>query len=154
MSDCNCKEFGGFAEVPGRPPRASAAICCGSNLALPVVLPLRSVAVVACSPLCSIAVHGNPIWRPLAASSPGSCCRNSITISVLTLLSSFAQLQFFALMKILNSMLSKRAWVERKSVLEPLLLETKQFSSTTLRMKVFPCSFFVRLQCFLPPLVL
>lgn len=100
--------------------------------------------------------HHNP-WKSQLETSRcqfSSCCRRSIAISVLTLLSLFAQLQFFALTKILNSMLSKRAWVERKSVLEPLLLETKQFSSTTLRMKLFPCSFFVRLQCFLPSLVL
>lgn len=49
----------------------------------------------------------------------------------------------------------KRALIERKSVWEPLLLETtKWLSSPTLGVKVFPYPSFMGLQCFLPSSVL
>lgn len=60
----------------------------------------------------------------------------------------------FAIMKILHSLLPTRAWVERKFVWDPLLLETKQFSFPTLRVRVFSYLSFVGLQCFLPSSVL
>lgn len=140
-------------EVAVRSPTAAAAIC-RSNLDLP--LGSRSPLCSCCCMLPFVHYHtveisfGNFLLPVLLAPAVGTLYSNLCPNPPFLLLCSAS---VFAIMKILNSLLPKRAWVEREYVWEPLLLETKQFSSPTLRMRVFPQSSFLGLQCFLPSLL-
>lgn len=136
MSDCDSKEFGGFAEVAVGPPTPL----------WPFVAAQPGPSFGSCSLLCSY----NFLLPVLLAPAVGILCSNLSLNSPCLLLCSAS---VFAIMKTLNFLLPKNGLGRKKICVEAIVVGYKAvfFSHWD---REFPCPSFMGLQCFLPSLVL